>query len=87
MFGGDLAGGAGSLEKAVELYDKPSETVLPRWGKAEALAWLGLARQKSGDPAGAKAAWDRALAIEPELSWIKLVLLPSLEKSAGGAKK
>ena len=87
MFGGDLAGGIGAVEGAVASYDRASGPAVPRWGEAEALAWLGIAKQKTGDAAGAKAAWERALAIEPEYGWVKYVLLPSLEKTAAGAKK
>lgn len=87
LFGGSLKGGIGALEKAVELYRSPQKNPLPAWGEAEALAWLGLAKQKAGDLTGAKAAWNRALAIEPNYAWIKLVLLPAAEKAAPAGKR
>jgi predicted TPR repeat methyltransferase len=57
----------------------------PHWGHTEALTWLGFARQKTGDLAAARAAWQQALAIEPNYAWVKFALLPSLDKPA--AKK
>ncbi len=85
-FGGDVAGGAKLLAQAAEIFaatqtaegkDKGAEPG-PRWGRAETLAWLGIARKKMGDSVGARAAWEGALALEPDYGWVKFALLPSL---------
>lgn len=86
MFGGDLAGGIELLEKAVAAFDKAPADAAVHWGKAEALAWLGFGKQKAGDMAGARAAWERALAVEPEYGWVKHALLPSLDAASSEKK-
>jgi tetratricopeptide (TPR) repeat protein len=52
----------------------------PAWGHADALVWLGIAQQRAGDTAAARAAWQQALAIEPGFAWVKYALLPSLDR-------
>jgi tetratricopeptide (TPR) repeat protein len=85
-YGGDPAESAALLQQAVDRFAAPdSHPPGPAWGHADALAWLGIARQKTGDLAAARAAWQQALAIEPNFAWVKFVLLPSLDKPA--AKK
>jgi len=54
----------------------------PALGRADALTWLGLAKQKAGDAEGARTAWQQALAIEPGFAWVKFALLPSLGQKA-----
>jgi len=79
MWGGDPAEGTRLLQQAVDRFaasDLPANG--PHWGQADALTWLGLAKQKAGDFAAARAAWERALALEPDYGWVKFALLPSL---------
>ena len=79
MFGGDPIEGAALLQRAVDRFATGgTDASGPRWGHAEALAWLGFARRQSGDFAGAQVAWEQALSIEPDYAWVKRVLLPSL---------
>lgn len=87
MFGGDIAAGTKLLERAEAAFGKQAKDAAVHWGQAEALAWLGIAKKKSGDLDGARKAWERALAVEPEYGWVKYVLLPSLEKSAAKSSK
>jgi tetratricopeptide (TPR) repeat protein len=87
MFGGDLATGVDLLAKSVAEYDREATQAKAHWGKAEALAWLGIGRQKQGDIDGAKKAWEQALAVEPQYGWVKYVLLPGLNKPEADAKK
>ncbi|MFT3783992.1 MAG: hypothetical protein QM790_18425 [Nibricoccus sp.] len=87
MFGGDLDGGIKLLERADAAFEKQPEEALIHWGHAEALAWLGIAKQKHGDVVGARKAWEHALAIEPEYGWVKYVLLPSLNRTSEKSKK
>ncbi len=77
---GDRDEGRRRLERAVELFEaemKESGSD-PAWGFPEALAFLGLAFHGEGDLAGARSAWKRALAIEPNFEWVRLVLLPQV---------
>lgn len=82
-FGGDRALGITYLARASTAL-APAEAALPgpRWGRAEALTWLGLAHQKAGDPAAARAAWEQALALEPDYGWVKFALIPGLDQKA-----
>jgi tetratricopeptide (TPR) repeat protein len=78
-YGGDPALGVATIEKAVDHFASDGATAAgPHWGHGQALAWLGLARQRTGDLAGARAAWEKALALEPNYAWVKFALLPSL---------
>ena len=78
-FGGDRALGVKLLaQSAAAFVTAESAFPGPRWGRAEALTWLGLAHQKAGDLPAARAAWDQALALEPDYGWVKFALLPSL---------
>lgn len=79
-FGGDPAEGMKLLQEVVTAFATPAATEGPRWGHGDALAWLGLARQKNGDTAGARQAWEEALALEPDFAWVKFALLPSLNQ-------
>ena len=81
-YGGDPAQAVALLQQAVDRFAAPGTPPPgPTWGHADALAWLGLAQQRAGDPAAARAAWQQALAIEPNYAWVKFALLPSLDKA------
>jgi tetratricopeptide (TPR) repeat protein len=78
-WGGDPVEGARLLQQSVDRFaadDLPADG--PQWGRGDALTWLGIAKQKAGDFAAARAAWEQALAIEPDYAWVKFALLPSL---------
>ena len=81
-YGGDPVEAAAMLQQAVDHFAAPGTPPPPgpAWGHADALTWLGIARQKAGDLAAARAAWQQALAIEPNYAWVKFALLPSLDK-------
>jgi tetratricopeptide (TPR) repeat protein len=80
-YGGDPVEAAAMLQQAVDRFAAPGTPPPgPAWGYADALAWLGIARQQTGDLAAARAAWLQALAIEPNFAWVKFALLPSLAK-------
>ena len=83
IWGGNPVEGAKLLQQAVDRFaasDLPADG--PHWGRAVALTWLGIAKQKAGNTAGAQAAWQQALAIEPDYAWVKFALLPSLDQKA-----
>lgn len=82
QWGGDLAQGAKLLEQAATAFAHPAKNALVRWGQGETLVWLGIAKQKAGNTAAARAAWEKALGLEQNYGWVKHVLLPSLDKSA-----
>lgn len=80
-FGGDPAKGAALLQQALDLFAKSDPSASgPHWGRADTLAWLGIARQKAGDLAAARAAWEAALALEPDYAWVKFALVPTLDQ-------
>ena len=83
MFGGSKEKGLRGFRRAVELFarEEPTDPVHPAWGHSRTYAWLGLAYQDRGELALARAAFAKALAINPDFSWVKNVLLPELEKA------
>jgi tetratricopeptide (TPR) repeat protein len=81
MFGGDAAKGAKLIQRAIDAFAAADEkSAGPHWGSADAWAWLGIAKRGAGDAEGARAAWQKALAIQPNYGWVKFALLPSLDK-------
>ena len=80
-FGGNPAEGAKLIQQAADRFAADDASAPgPHWGRADALTWLGIAKQKAGDAAGARAAWEQALALEPKYAWVKFALLPSLDQ-------
>jgi tetratricopeptide (TPR) repeat protein len=79
MWGGGEDKGYALMQRAVASFatDRPARP-LPAWGAAEAQAWLGQMEQKRGNPAAARAAYEKALAIEPGYLWVARVLLPTV---------
>jgi tetratricopeptide (TPR) repeat protein len=82
-FGGGADVALASLERAARAFEADApEPPAPRWGKADVHAWLGQVHAARGDTAAARAAYERALEIEPGHAWVRDVLLPGL--AAGG---
>ena len=82
MFGGGTDKAEQDLRKAVALFETDRPTApAPSWGRADAYIWLGQALQKEEKPADAKAAYQKALEIQPGNKWVELVLIPSLAKT------
>jgi tetratricopeptide (TPR) repeat protein len=81
MFGGGLDKAERDLKSALELFaaDKPAPPA-PSWGYAEAWAWLGQVYAKQNRLDDAHAAYDQALAIQPDYDWVTAVLLPELDR-------
>lgn len=80
-WGGDRDGAIATLDRAIQRFEAaaPSDDALPpRWGHADAYAWLGIAHLKGDDPAPARAAFEQALAVRPGYAWVESVLLPQL---------
>jgi tetratricopeptide (TPR) repeat protein len=81
QYGGGLTVAEQQLRRAVELFatDNPTPPA-PSWGKAEVFVWLGQVLQKENRLAEARAAYNDALALQPNYPWITYSLLPSLDK-------
>ena len=81
MFGGGLERAEEYLRRAIDLYpaDRPARPN-PAWGHDEAYTWMGIVHQRRKRPEEARAAFERALAIEPENGWVRYNLLPSVSR-------
>jgi tetratricopeptide (TPR) repeat protein len=80
-YGGGLSEAETQLSKAVALFNLDQAIPpAPSWGRAEAYAWLGQVLQRENKPSEALAAYNRALALEPNYAWVKNGLLPSAKK-------
>jgi len=79
-FGGGPAKTETYLKKAEQLFasDRPVAPA-PSWGRAEVYAWLGQLYKKQNKTADAVAAYNKALEINPEMHWVKHVLLPAAQ--------
>ena len=84
MFGGSKEKGLQGLQRAAELFaqEGPTDPIQPVWGHREAYAWLGIAYQGRGELESARAAFEKALEIDPDFGWVKDWLLPELEKTS-----
>ncbi len=84
MWGGDKQKGLANLQRACDLAEQGAcaakEAFMPDWGHADVFAWKGLmfAKSDESDTDNAKAAYERALQVEPNYNWVKYVLLPKL---------
>ena len=77
MWGGGKDKGYALVQQAVTAFTKDQPVrPLPAWGAAEAYAWLGQMEQGRGNAAAARAAYERALALEPEYGWVRQLLRP-----------
>lgn len=79
MFGGGKDKARVLLDRAFAAFatDKPAAGH-PQWGLAEAWAWKGIMEADAGRVESARAAYDRALALEPSYQWVRWVLRPAL---------
>ena len=82
MFGGNKEKGLQGFQRAAELFaqEEPTDPIQPVWGHREAYAWIGIAYQDQGELELARAAFEKALEVDPDFGWVKYVLLPELEK-------
>ena len=79
MWGGDINIAIESYEYAIDLFEKENNTT--DWIYLDALAWLGIAYEKTDQIEKAREVYEKALEIEPDFTWIKNQLLPNLIKS------
>jgi tetratricopeptide (TPR) repeat protein len=86
LWGGDKQKAIANLKKACDLAEKGAcastdavlGAILPDWGHAEAFAWKGVMFADGKDIDNAKAAYERALQLQPQYAWVKFVLVPKL---------
>jgi tetratricopeptide (TPR) repeat protein len=80
MWGGDINQAIQEFEKAIQLFEAQNQT--KDWVYLDAMAWLGIAYSKTGQKDKAKEIFEKALQIEPNFTWVKNSLLPSVLKSS-----
>lgn len=82
MWGGDKQKALTNLQRACECAEKGAcaakEATMPDWGHADVFATKGMMFADQDDKENAKAAYDRAVQLQPNYSWVKNVLLPKL---------
>ena len=84
-FGGGLEAAEQELRRAAELFARqPDPASWPSWGRADALAWLGVVLVDRGAPDEARELYRSALALEPDNVWIRDRLLPELDAAPEG---
>jgi len=82
MFGGGTDKAEQEFRKALTHFDTEQPVApAPSWGRADAYIWLGQALHKHGKMDEARAAYQKALELQPKNSWVQNVLLPSLDSS------
>lgn len=80
-FGGGKDKARATLARALAAFESDAPAApLPSWGRAEAYAWLGQLEADAGNKAAARAAYQRALELEPDYTWVRRVLLPALDR-------
>jgi tetratricopeptide (TPR) repeat protein len=81
-YGGSIKDAETALRRAVQAFEQePATKAWPNWGRFDAHAWLGQALAARNDKAGARAEYEKALAIAPESAWVKYQLLPQVKGS------
>lgn len=82
MFGGGTDKAERDLRKAAELFaTEQTAPPAPSWGHADAYIWLGQTLQREKKIEEARAAYQKALELQPGNMWVQQVLLPSLSTS------
>ena len=82
MFGGGLDKAERYLEKSIELYATAAPAApAPSWGHADAFIWLGQVRERQKKFDEARAAYVRALEIQPDYRWVSGTLIPDLDRA------
>ena len=82
VLGGSKERGMQGFLRATELFalGLPADPFQPEWGHSQAWAWLGIAHRDRGERELARAAYERALEINPEFGWVRNGLLYELDK-------
>jgi tetratricopeptide (TPR) repeat protein len=63
------------LRRSLALFERePADKPWPNWGRFDAHAWLGQALARRGDPQGARAEYQKALALRPASGWVRTLM-------------
>lgn len=86
MFGGNKKRALEGFERAASLFTEQvvAESAEPAWGHSETYAWMGIARIDRQEYVLARAAFEKALDIDPDQVWVKRELLPEAMRSGRG---
>ena len=80
-FGGGKEKARTAVTQAIVAFGRERvESPLPAWGHAEAYAWLGQFEVAEGNREAARRAYERALELAPQYTWVSRVLLPALDR-------
>ena len=84
IWGGDKERAMEGFRRAAALFaeEKPASPLHPVWGHGEVYAWIGLAHLDRDEREQARAAFEKALEIEPDFGWVRYALLPKVEPAA-----
>jgi tetratricopeptide (TPR) repeat protein len=82
LFGGSIEDAVNNFNKAVLICEQNPDSTLvdTEWAYLESLAWLGQAYARIDNYDAAKFAYQKALSIQADFSWVKYILLPKIEK-------
>ena len=82
QFGGDKDRAIAGFQEAARLFEErtPKDELEPTWGHPDTYAWLGIAHVERDQKTEARAAFEKALEIDPEFSWVKHGLMPQLDE-------
>lgn len=80
IFGGSIEKSIKCYQKAISGYEAQSASLKNSWMYLYAIAWLGIAYDTNDQPEKARAAFQKALRIEPQFKWVQQELLPALHK-------
>ena len=82
MLGGGKENALRHIQEAIEHFQtfKPENSIFPTWGFDETYAYLGLIQMDRGNFAEAKQSFKKALEVNPNYGWVKLVLIKKLEE-------
>jgi tetratricopeptide repeat protein len=79
-YGGSVSQAEASFRASLVAFTaSPASAAWPNWGRFDAHAWLGQALARRGDKPGARAEYEKALAIAPESAWVRFSLLPGVK--------
>ena len=80
QFGGDKDRALAGFNKAAELFATTTVTdeLLPSWGHPDVYAWIGMAHMEREQKEQARAAFEKALEIDPDFAWVKYQLMPQV---------
>ncbi len=80
LFGGDMDQAIVCFRRAAALFASQPDRAHHNWLHLHALAWLGKSYEAKSQWSDARRAYEQALTVEPEFSWVKSELLPGIKQ-------